>query len=243
MVTVDWMAPLALVLGVVAMVVTVRRQPVVRESREDMQAEIDQLRRDVAALQRMLTEKQRELDELREEIRQWKDGGGPAACKQTLVLGVGTDPMLEADLAALRGIRQLHLTVLHDVSRRSLENVLKRHRANGQAIRYLHLAVHAGVDGVVFADGIADGLWLSKTLKGLDVLVIAGCTSSEIGDLLTVAPHVVTMLDEIGNRDAAIFTHAFWSEIARDATADEALDEALRRSPSEVCEMVQAHWR
>jgi len=239
----------ALVILVVALAVVLRRVSNVPEE-EALEKRISDLERDIQALQRMLTQKQNEIDRLTERIRQLENGVvlpvEPTARQRrrrpVLVLGIGTDRMLEADLVALRGVHELQLAVLRDVSRRSMEALLERHRANGFPVRYLHLAVHACDDGLAFADGLADGLWLSRHLSGVEVLVIAGCQSAEVGDLLSVVPYTITMRDEIDNRDASIFSRAFWTEIGHGASVDAALAEALRRSPSVVTEMVEAHW-
>lgn len=246
---VDVVSFVALAVGLAALMVTLRRQralpELTAESRESMQTQIAELKRNVEALQRMLTEKQTEIDQLRERLARLEGGSKVQQTRQreTLALGLGTDPMLEIDLAALRGVRGVHLSVLRNVSMRSLTGLLERHRANGRAVRYLHLAAHARREGIEFADGLADGMWLSRTLGGVDVLVVGGCNSDAVGDLLSVVPHAVTMSDAVDNHDAAIFAKVFWSKIGEGATVDEAMDDALMRSPATVSEMVVAHWR
>lgn len=244
----------ALIVSLVALVVAVWRSAALPayESREEaLSRRVADLESTVKTLQTMLYDKQREVIELTERIRQLEHSAVAAPAterpahrqrKPILAVGIGTDRMLEADLAVLRGVPEVQLMALHDVSMRSLETLLERQRAKGSPVRYLHLAVHAGPQGVLFSDGIADGLWLSQHLSGVEIMVIAGCESAEVSDLLSVVTYPISMRDKIDNRDATIFARAFWTEIGRGATADDALGEALRRSPSAVAEMVEAHW-
>lgn len=257
----DFIAAFAVVVGIVALVLSVHRQRrdderrarngATYQSREkQLETRVALLERDIAGLQRMLTEKQNEIDRLTERIRQLEHGAVAASRtdqpsqrqrKNVLVVGVGSDAALEVDLAALRGVAGLQLAVLRNVSKSSLEALLERHRANGFPVRYLHLAVHASHEGLAFDDGLADGLWLSRHLAGVEVLVLAGCESDHVGDLLSVVPAVISMRDEIENRDASIFSRAFWTAIAQGLDVTAALDEALSRSPSQVSEMVELH--
>lgn len=243
----------ALVVSLVALAVAVWRSAALPayESREEALARrVAHLESTVQTLQDMLLQKQQEVNELKERIRQLEHGAAASARtaspsqrqrKPVLAVGLGTDDRLEVDLAALRGVAGLQLVVMRDVSKGSLETLLERHRANGLPVRYLHLAVHAGHDGLVFSDGLADGLWLSRHLEGVEILVLAGCESDRVADLLSVVNAVVSMRDEIEHRDAAIFTRAFWTAVAGGSDVETALDAALERSPSVVAEMVELH--
>ncbi len=255
MTNVDPLTIAALVFGVGAMVLAIKRErgrpvqaPVVNREQELLNR-VSILERDITALQRMLTEKQNEIDRLTDRIRQLERDVTPApaaakparARKELLAVGLGEDAMLETDLAALRGIAAFQLAVMRNVKRADLEALLERHRANGSPVRLLHLAMHANHAGLAFSDGMADGLWLSRHLAGVEVLVLAGCESDRVADLLNVVPAVVSMRDEIDNRDASIFARAFWAAMGAGQDAQGAFDEALERSPSTVAEMVELH--
>lgn len=243
----------ALIVSLVALVVAVWRSAALPayESREEALARrVADLESTVKTLQTMLYDKQREVIELTERIRQLEHSAVVASRtdsptqrqrKPMLVVGIGTDRMLETDLAALRSVSGFQLSVLRDVSRVSLETMLERHRANGFPVRYVHLAVHAGPTGLLFSDGLADGLWLSRHLDGVEILVLAGCESDRVADLLGVVGAVVSMRDEVENRDASIFTRAFWSAVVGGSDVETALAAALERSPSAVAEMVELH--
>lgn len=209
-------------------------------------ARVGVLERDLQALQRMLTEKQNEIDTLRERVRQLESDallvqGRRPGRGRLLVVGLGTDEALEVDLAALRGVAGLQLAVLRNVTRRSLEALLERHRANGAPVRWLHLAVHGSSEGLGFADGMADWVWLSRHLSGVEVLVLAGCGSDGVADRLSVVRERISMRDEIEHGDAAIFARAFWAGMVQDRGALGALQEALERSPAAVGDQVEYH--
>lgn len=207
-------------------------------------SQVDKLKRDIDGLTRLLTEKQVEIDRLYERIRQLERANtAPAARtrRPTLLVATANDAMLEEDVAALRGVRAFHLQVLRNATSRDLERTLERARAEGHPVQYLHLATHAGPQGMALADRAVNGIWLSEHVRGVEILVLLGCRSDYAGDLLSVVPAVVSMRDEISNSDARIFARAFWAAIGEGLAVEDALDRALERSPSAVGEMVELH--
>lgn len=253
----DPFSMVAILLGVVALVFAVRRQ-----RRDDLHREMNgaatltreqhlekrvaMLERDIAGLQRMLVEKQNEIDQLNQRIRQLEQGAGSTpsvepAKRRTLLVGVGEDAMLEEDLAQLRRVQTLRISRLLPVSKANLERTIERHRAAGNPVKLLHLAVHAGPDGLVFADGVATGLWLSQHLAGVEIMVLAGCECDQVADLLRVVPAVVSMREAVTNRDAAIFAEAFWSAVGVGMDVSAAFDRALDRAPAVLAEFVELH--
>lgn len=248
-------AIVAFVLGLVAMVMAIRKQRNVptytlADQATELERKVATLERDVSSLQRMLVEKQNEIDQLRERIRQLERGvstkASPAsgAKRDVLLVGVGSDMILQDDLAQLRRVQaqtNLRISRLLPVSKRSLERTLERHRAAGQSVRYLHLAVHSSPEGLLFEDGVADGMWLSQHLEGLEIAVLAGCSNDQVADCLSVVPAVVSMREDVDNRDAALFTGAFWMAVGQGLDANEAFERALQRAPATVGEFVELH--
>jgi hypothetical protein len=166
------------------------------------------------------------------------------APKKLLAL-TGPDPALSIDIAALRATKAdtaLDFHRIENATRDDLDAYLRRERSHGRPVKYVHIASHADSAGIQFADGLADGAWLSAMLQGVQVLVLAGCRSDRVGDWLSVVPHVVSLADRISHQDAAILTQHFWSEIARGVKPGEALDAALRRCSPVVSEFVVRHW-
>ena len=248
-------AALALLFGIIALVLAIKKQrvlppPVAAVPTEEWQKRVQMLERDIAGLQRMLVEKQNEIDQLRERIRQLERGAivdnpnTPTERRRVLLVGIGDDAMLQEDLAQLRRVQSqtnIRISRLMPVSRASLERTIERHRAAGTPVKLLHLAVHSGPQGLLFEDGIADGLWLSQHLAGIDIAMLAGCSNDTVADLLRVVPAVVSMREDVDNRDAAIFAGAFWLAVGLGMDANEAFERALQRAPAVVGEFVELH--
>ncbi len=248
-------AALALLFGIIALVLAIKKQrvlppPVAAVPTEEWQKRVQMLERDIAGLQRMLVEKQNEIDQLRERIRQLERGvitdnpNTPTERRRVLLVGIGDDAMLQEDLTQLRRVQSqtnIRISRLMPVSRASLERTIERHRAAGTPVKLLHLAVHSGPQGLLFEDGIADGLWLSQHLAGIDIAMLAGCSNDTVADLLRVVPAVVSMREDVDNRDAAIFAGAFWLAVGLGMDANEAFERALQRAPAVVGEFVELH--
>ncbi len=162
-----------------------------------------------------------------------------------LLVCVGPDPALAYDLGMLRAVRQqtgLQFERLINCTMEDLVRTLRRKRAHQHAVRWLHLACHADADGVHFADGTADGEWLSAQLQGIEVLLLAACKGDRVGDWLAVVPYVVTLREEISHGDAGTLAHYFWRALAEGKPPDAALDGALERCAPVVAEFVVRHW-
>ncbi len=169
---------------------------------------------------------------------------GEVAGKQLLVV-TGNNSRLGMDLAMVRGAaRETGLNYHHiaNATRADLETSLRRARSLGRPITWVHLACHASHAGVLFADGLGDGAWLSSVLMGVEVLLIAGCNGDRVGDWLAVIPYVITLSDAISHDDAATLTRHFWEELARKETPTAALAKAMARCPQVLWESVVAHW-
>jgi len=248
-------AALALLFGIIALVLAIKKQrvlppPVAAVPTEEWQKRVQMLERDIAGLQRMLVEKQNEIDQLRERIRQLERGAivdnpnTPTERRRVLLVGIGDDAMLQEDLAQLRRVQSqtnIRISRLMPVSRASLERTIERHRAAGTPVKLLHLAVHSGPQGLLFEDGIADGLWLSQHLAGIDIAMLAGCSNDTVADMLRVVPAVVSMREDVNNHDASLFSGAFWLAVGLGMDANEAFERALQRAPAVVGEFVELH--
>lgn len=242
-------AILALVVGLVAMALGLRRPQQMAATMPDYRREIDDLKATVNTLRRALDERDKRIATLETELSATK--ARLATLEQTeaqrdnnvIVAVLGTDDALLIDLAMLRNVQNrtgLRLTRLLPVSKSSLATYLSRHRTQGRPVRYVHFAVHSGPTGLVFSDGVADGVWLSETLAGVEVVLIAGCESDAVGDLIGVVPAVVSMREDVGHRDAASFALVFWTAVGGGASPEAAFDLALERVPA-VAEYAELH--
>jgi len=243
------------VVGIGAMVLAIKKQrntpsPTAAQlDTSDLQRKVALLERDVASLQRMLVEKQNEIDALNKRIRDLERGGPQDAPvsnerRRVLLVGMGDDAMLQEDLAQLRRVQaqtNIRISRLLPVSKASLERTIERHRAAGNPVRLLHLSVHSGPQGLLFSDGIADGMWLSQQLAGVEIAVLAGCSNDAVADMLRVVPAVVSMREDVNNHDASLFSGAFWLAVGLGMDANEAFERALQRAPALVGEFVELH--
>jgi hypothetical protein len=164
---------------------------------------------------------------------------------RTLLVCIGPDSALMLDLAALRAVRAatgLRFMRILDATRAKFDTALRRERKLGRPIELLHLALHASPAGVEFADGVADGSWLSERLFGVRVMLLASCRGDSVGDWLGVVPHVITLREDISHEDAAVLTQHFWHNIGLSMEPGAALDEALTHCPPAVSEYVVRHW-
>ena len=199
--------------------------------------------RQIAELQETIRNLTLELENLRsghERLRQTV--AGPS---RRLLVALGADPHFQIDLAALRAVRSrtgMEFLRLTGVSRKLLAAHLDRNRLNGRPFGHLHLGVHGSDEGLAFADGLVSWEWLSGVLDGVQVLLLASCSSTKVGDWLGVGPWVVSLSGGVTLEDGARFTQAFWSEIGNGAEPPQALSTALDRSPAQLQEFVIAHW-
>lgn len=196
--------------------------------------------RRIGELSDQLKQMQVQLDQLRHSDRTvaWLP-------RRRLLVALGLDPKLKIDLAALRSVRTrsgIEFHRLQDVTKSSFAAHLDRQRANGRSVELVHIGAEAGADGLVFADGVASWDWLSGVLDGVQVLLLAGCESTHVGEWLGVVPYVVSISEKIVNEDAARFAQAFWMEIGNGVEPKAALDRALDRSPAQLQEFVLGHW-
>jgi hypothetical protein len=164
---------------------------------------------------------------------------------RTLLVCVGAEEGLMLDLAVLRAVRTatgLEFQRVLNTTKRKLADQLRRARNFGRPYELLHIALHASAAGIEFADGMADGNWLSERLAGVRVMLLASCECDTIGDWLGVVPYVVTLSEEISHEDASALTQAFWHNIGLRQEPGAALNAALAHCPPAVSEYVVRHW-
>lgn len=235
-------------------IVRLRNLPVSREEQlamrvRDLEATVRTLQQDhvrdqerIQQMEAQLVDAQKRIVSLEAELQRYL----PATRTERplLLVGMGDDTRLGVDLAALRSATErsgMRLVRLSPVSRDNLGRMLERHRRDGRPIRNVHLAVHAGPDGLHFCDGIADGVWLSEQLADVHVLLIAGCEGDVVGDLLGVVPTVVTLRETISHRDAWQLASVFWELIGQGLTPQTAFERTLKRVPPGVAEFMELH--
>lgn len=252
----NWASLLALLVALVAVFVAfwrAKRSPALMVNREQaLERRVAELESTVATLQALLYEKTQQNGKLLAEVATLNDRvrelerTAPAvqarAAHPTLLAVIGEDPALKIDLAALREVERestLRVSRVYPVTKARLKSTLDRYRVNGRPVEYVHMAVHAGPQGLAFQGEVVDAQWLSENLKSVKVLLINGCQSDEVGDWIGVVPTVVTMREAITHEDAAQFAKLFWAAIAAGTLPEDAYYLARERSPQGVSEFVE----
>ncbi len=168
--------------------------------------------------------------------------------RRVLVVCIGPDdPQLEKDIIAIRQSWEVgdYIRVTPLTRKRFASAVMRLRsgkRGSDRAVRYLHLAVHASIDGLVFADGVVDAGFLSEYLHDLDCILINGCNSDIVGDhLIGLARYVVSLSDEIRHEDATALCRSFWAYIKDGWPPDDAFYESIRDVPKSTAEFAVLH--
>lgn len=158
-----------------------------------------------------------------------------------LLAVVGNDAATRDDLNALRQ-SGVDVVLSYPPTLESFERRLNNLRATDRLPRGIHFGLHAGSNGIEFEDKIATIEWLTENLSGIEVILIAGCSGSEIGyQLATRRQRVITVQHEIESDHAALLTRVFWGQIAIGKNVLSAFSEAKRRLPLGVTELMELH--
>ena len=142
--------------------------------------------------------------------------GDLLAAGRTLLVCTGLDGDWILDQAALRAVRAatgLKSMRVLGAARSKFALSLRRERSLGRPVELLHVALQAAPAGIYFADGLADGSWLSQQLSGVRILLLAAWEGDGSGDWLQAVPHVITLRAGIAPADAAVLTQRFWHNI------------------------------
>lgn len=218
-----------------------------------LESQVASLQKEIAEYQRQNAVMQDRIDFLVTELMRRSVPGAEVGAgqrptvhlKSEVLVVVGADvPELRIDLASFRKVEMqtgLGFKRLVAPSLDKVERMLERARASGNPIKYLHISAHAGPEGIQLGQTLVDGEWLSQHLRDVEVLLIAGCESDQVADLLGVVPFVISMLDAVGSEDARLFGEAFWVEIGRGRAPLDAYYEALKRCPPAISEFSQVH--
>ena len=218
-----------------------------RQQAETLKAQQEQMRQQALQMQQQHAQigvLQARIQELETQLARYLPKPANSA-QPALLVGVGPEAGLDVDLTALREVQRksngcFRFTRLLPVSFENLKNSLARRREAGNPIRNVHLAVHAGEDGVIFTDGLVSGVRLSEVLQDVDVLLLAGCEADQVGDLLGVVASVITLREAVPMGDARAMTTVFWGAIAEGLDAAAAFERVLERCPA-ISEYIELH--
>lgn len=187
----------------------------------------------------LIAQLQIELGEARERIK-FLEGqlSKPTNEERPLLVVMGDDPALMVDLAALRGIRGLRVTRLLPATYSALKTTLERWRRQGKPAEMVHFAVHSAPDGIRL-DKVVTREELSELLRGTQIVMLMGCTSAEVADMLAVVPTVIAFREQVPSAEAWQFALLFWRAIGEGLTAATAFERAVERGPTSIGEYAE----
>lgn len=195
----------------------------------------------IEQLSKALTEAQERIRFLESQLAQYRtdkaDGDRPA---KPLLLAQCNALFGEDDAQALRrtGIPFHRLANATSVD---FDRYLQACRQDGTTPWWVVISAHMGPAGVQFADGVKGVNWLSQRIRGVRVLMLAGCENEEVAAQLVgsaLAKHVIVIYEKIDTVNAQDLAFAFWSRIWCGAAVPDAFAGALEECP-QVSEFVQ----
>lgn len=128
---------------------------------------------------------------------------------------------------------------LKDATALDFDRYLQACRQDCTTPWWVQISAHMGPEGVQFADSIKTATWLSQRIRGVRLLVMAGCNNEDVAaQLVGLAQHIVVIYEAIDTTNAQDFSYALWSRIAAGADSVDAFAGALAECP-QVSEFVQ----
>lgn len=144
----------------------------------------------------------------------------------------------EDDALAIRRVG-IPFQRLQECTGEKFDRYLQAARQDGTTPWWLQISAHMGAEGIMFADGVKSATWLSQRIRGIRILLLAGCENEEVAaQLVGLAKHVVIVYETIESQNAQDFSFSFWREIAGKAEPPDAFARALQDCP-QVSEFVQ----
>lgn len=208
---------------------------VLNEDRLKDRAEIDSLKKQLA----ISNERIRELETT---IAMYQSASTDKRKSDILLVVIGGDAKLKIDLATLRAVKRItgmNFTRLLNARFSDFHRVMSEARLSGKPYKYILFSVHSGDMGIQL-DTVIDAEELSAEVQDAEVLMIAGCESSNMGQWLGVVPYVITLREEVPMDDASRFVEAFWTSVGNGDTPEKAFYTAVDKVPT-VGEYAELH--
>lgn len=187
----------------------------------------------IGQLERELVDAKTRIQYLEGRLAQYETADDGGATLDTPLLAVfGPDKSIEAeDLAALRQARVPFRRIV-DATKALVSRELLRRREAGDLYRWLHVGTHAGPDGMLLCDGVADRGYWNEQLTGIEGVFLAGCEDVTVADwLIGQVSWVVAALERLDNEQTGRFTKVFWEGLGRGRAPRAAYAEACRVVP------------
>ena len=211
--------------------------------RTEYEAKIDALQEQVRFLLGELAASRKELEKRTQGTLLHPQELPLYAVTAPLLLIGGTDPkILENDRNALQRAGADFVTV-RDATKEEIKRRMQRAREDHKPFRHVHVSAHGTDEAVQLVDGPADGKWWNDVLVGVEVVFLAACHSSGVGDWLAGKNRVVVEMDSnVQDELAYQFTYLFWRSVLAGRGADEAFAMARTELPA-IADQVSMRMR
>ena len=174
----------------------------------------------IGQLERALAEAQARIKYLEGRLAQYEttdradDAAQPPDFPLLAVFGPD-EAITQADETALNQ-SGLAFKCIYHATRELVAAELARRRRARDLYRWLHVATHAGPEGLLFGAGeVASRDWWNKQLAGVEGVFLAGCTDVAVADwLIGVVGWVISFTVDVDNELARQFALVFWTGMA-----------------------------
>lgn len=188
----------------------------------------------IAALQEQVRFLIGELAAARKDLDHRTPGAtAPPPTLPAPILLIGGDPkILENDRNALQRAGADFVTV-RDATKEEIKRRLQRAREDHKPYRRVHISAHGTDEAIQLADGPATGKWWNDVLVGVEVVFLAACHSSGVGDWLAGKNRAVIEMDSNVEEELAYqFTYLFWRSVLTGRGTAEAFTLARSELPA-----------
>lgn len=197
---------------------------------------------EIESLKKQLSVANNRIRELETMATNYQNAVASQKKSDILLVVIGNDADLKIDLATLRAVKRItgmNFTRLLNAKFSDFHRVVSEARLSNKPYKYILFSVHSGEDGIML-DRLIGAEELSAEIQDAEILMIAGCKSSEVGQWLGVVPYVITLREAVPMDDASRFVEAFWTGIGNGIDPEKAFYEAVNKVP-QVGEYAELH--
>ncbi len=188
-----------------------------------------------AEANRRIRELEGTLAQVRARVAELEAKGGQAVGYYVPLLHIeGNAKFGNSDRVALHKA-EIRFKRLTGATRQTIESEIRRRRLDGTLYKWAIISAHMGDAGVLLeaSADMVPPVWWNEHLGGLDVVFLNGCSSLVVADDLAGLVEVVVSLgEEVGNKDAADFAYAFWRRVKNGDDPGQAFESAINEVPA-----------
>jgi len=157
--------------------------------------------------------------------------------KPLLLIGGADEDLFNRDRQALRKAR-VKFQRLTQATRNDITKELSRRRLDSTLYLWVVISAHAGPEGILLTDGIAPPDFWSEQLEGIQLVLLASCSSATTADQLAgMVDMIIYFMEDVGRQDASDFMYALVRQLIDGTPPQLAYQKALEEVP-QVSEFV-----